>query len=300
MVGGQAGEQLAAGVAGSTRSCRGGEGRVAEVHEAQVGPALGERRRQEAEVVVLHQHGRALGGRLGHHVGEGLVHRAVGAPTPRASGCRSGAGGPGRRGRGGRTRGPRCRRRRRRPGRRRRRRRAAAPGSPRPRPRPRAAASRSPSDMAAATHRASVPAPAGPGPTPARRRPAGHQVAVVVPARTTPGPGWRRSRPGARAMGPLYTGRAMAPRARIGRCFTVAVRVVIAPDKFQGTATARAVARADRRPAWEPATRPTSCRWPTAARAPSTRSAAPTAPPRSPGRSGDPVEAAWRLRRGSR
>ena len=55
--------------------------------------------------------------------------------------------------------------------------------------------------------------------------------------------------------------------------------------------------RRGRRPGGRPrrAGRATRCRWPTAARARSTRSGARTAPRRSPARSGGSVDAAWRL-----
>ena len=55
-------------------------GRVAEVDRGEVGAALGQAETQQAQVVVLHQHGGALGGDLGHRVGERLVHVAVGLP----------------------------------------------------------------------------------------------------------------------------------------------------------------------------------------------------------------------------
>ncbi len=42
---------------------------MAEVHEAQVGPGRAQGRGHQGEVVVLHQHGRALGGRVGRGVG---------------------------------------------------------------------------------------------------------------------------------------------------------------------------------------------------------------------------------------
>jgi glycerate 2-kinase len=52
-------------------------------------------------------------------------------------------------------------------------------------------------------------------------------------------------------MGPFYTEPARAPAGPGRRCFTGAVRVVIAPDKFKGTASARAIARAIADRLWE-------------------------------------------------
>ena len=52
-------------------------------------------------------------------------------------------------------------------------------------------------------------------------------------------------------MTPFYTDQGGAPAGPDRRCFTVAVRVVIAPDKFKGTATARAVARSIADRLWE-------------------------------------------------
>jgi glycerate kinase len=49
----------------------------------------------------------------------------------------------------------------------------------------------------------------------------------------------------------FYTGRVVPPAGPAPRCFTVSVRVVIAPDKFKGTTTARAVARAIADRLWE-------------------------------------------------
>ena len=73
------------------------------------------------------------------------------------------------------------------------------------------------------------------------------------------------------------------------------MRVVAAPDKFRGTATAAEVAAAVGRAAAGPGGTATRCRWPTAARARSTRSAGRTAPPTVTGPLGDPVAAGWRL-----
>jgi hypothetical protein len=43
---------------------------------------LADHRRQQREVVVLHQHHRVVAARLGHHrVGKALVDRAVGLPV---------------------------------------------------------------------------------------------------------------------------------------------------------------------------------------------------------------------------
>ena len=53
---------------------------VAEVHAGQVGAELLEAGRHQAQVVVLHEHGRAVVRHLRHRVGEGVVHRPVRVP----------------------------------------------------------------------------------------------------------------------------------------------------------------------------------------------------------------------------
>ena len=60
-----------------------GEGRVGEVDGVEVGPLFGEQSGQEAEVVVLHQDGRPVGGGGVHdRREEQLVELAVGLPGP--------------------------------------------------------------------------------------------------------------------------------------------------------------------------------------------------------------------------
>ena len=74
------------------------------------------------------------------------------------------------------------------------------------------------------------------------------------------------------------------------------MRVLICPDKFKGTASAaevaRAMALAVERRGWEAVL---AARWPTAARARSTRSAAPNRASTVTGPLGAPVRASWRL-----
>ena len=80
-VGGQPGQHLAGDVVRQHPQPRGGgERRVAEVDGRQVGPALDEAETQQAQVVVLHQHRRPMGGGLGHRLGEGVVDLAVRLP----------------------------------------------------------------------------------------------------------------------------------------------------------------------------------------------------------------------------
>ena len=57
-----------------------GKGRVGEVHRLQVRPLAGQRRAHEGQVVVLDEDPSALGGDLGHPLGELLVELAVGLP----------------------------------------------------------------------------------------------------------------------------------------------------------------------------------------------------------------------------
>ena len=59
---------------------RRGEGRVQEVHGAQVGATLGQHPAQQREVVVLHEHGVALAGALDDDVGHGAVVGPVAVP----------------------------------------------------------------------------------------------------------------------------------------------------------------------------------------------------------------------------
>ena len=56
------------------------ERRVAEVHGGEVGPGRPEPLGHQAQVVVLHEHRRALGRRGRDGVGEGVVDLAVGVP----------------------------------------------------------------------------------------------------------------------------------------------------------------------------------------------------------------------------
>ena len=71
MVGGQAVEQLGERLGRQdTQQVGRGERRVAEVHQPQVGPLVAQQRREQGEVVVLHEHGGAVGRLLGHRVGE--------------------------------------------------------------------------------------------------------------------------------------------------------------------------------------------------------------------------------------
>ncbi len=80
-VAGHAVEELAVGVVGQhAQHVRIGEGRVEEVHGAQVGPALGQHPAEQREVVVLHQHRGALVRPVRHRVGHGLVVGPVALP----------------------------------------------------------------------------------------------------------------------------------------------------------------------------------------------------------------------------
>ena len=184
-----------AAASGSAPSHTGGANGVwLKCTHARSGRVVAQPGRHQAQVVVLHEHGRALGRHLGHRVGEGVVHRAVGVPRVGPATRRRPARGRGPTGRGARTRAPRCSPRRRRGGRSRGRGRAAARGTRRPRPRPALAASRSPSDMAAASQVTSPSAAERPD---ARHQPAGAALAderaVVRRARTTPGRGSTRA-----------------------------------------------------------------------------------------------------------
>ena len=122
---------------------------------AQVGAPVAQARGDQAQVVVLHEHGRALRRHVGHGVGEDLVHARGRRPTRRASGVEARARGRGPTGRGGRTRAPRCSPRRRRAGRSPRRWRAGGRGSPSASTTPGGGRRRSPSVMAAASQVAS-------------------------------------------------------------------------------------------------------------------------------------------------
>ena len=78
---GQAVEQRRARTVGEHPQVVGsGERGVAEVHQVEIGAADGERLGQQAEVVVLHEDHGPLRCHLGHGVGEGVVHGAVGGP----------------------------------------------------------------------------------------------------------------------------------------------------------------------------------------------------------------------------
>src|SRR5829696_5214301 len=100
---------------------------------------------------------------------------------------------------------------------------------------PSPAASRSASEMAAEIHVAPVPATTGPMP----------DTSPPAPRRPTSAPdSSRRNETGPR-LDTTTTGRS-AMGANLG-----AMRVVAAPDKFRGTATAAAVAEAVGRAAWE-------------------------------------------------
>ena len=80
-VAGHAVEQLGRHVVGQHAEHVGrGEGRVQEVHRAQVGPRLGQHPPEEREVVVLHEHGVALAGPRHHDVGHGPVVGPVALP----------------------------------------------------------------------------------------------------------------------------------------------------------------------------------------------------------------------------
>ena len=57
-----------------------GEGRVQEVHGAQIGPSFGQHPAQQRKVVVLHEHGVALAGAAGDDVGDGAVVGPVPLP----------------------------------------------------------------------------------------------------------------------------------------------------------------------------------------------------------------------------
>ena len=71
----------AAASSGSTPKQGGiGEGRVQEVHRAQVGPLLGQHPPEQREVVVLHEHGVALARPCHDHVGHGPVVGPVALP----------------------------------------------------------------------------------------------------------------------------------------------------------------------------------------------------------------------------
>src|SRR6478736_3870081 len=56
------------------------EGDVVEPPDAHVGPQLAQQRRHELQLVVLHPDGRALGGDLGHRLGEAPVDGLVARP----------------------------------------------------------------------------------------------------------------------------------------------------------------------------------------------------------------------------
>ena len=86
-------------------------------------------------MVVLHEHGRAVGRGLGHGVGERVVHRSVGVPRVPPAGVEGRLAGEVPQARGARTRAPRCSPRRRPGGTPPDRGRAAARGTRRPRPR---------------------------------------------------------------------------------------------------------------------------------------------------------------------
>ena len=78
---GQPGQELAGGVVGEhAQHVRVGEGDVAEVDRAQVGPPLGQHPAQQREVVVLHQDRGRVGGFGADHVGHGPVVGAVAGP----------------------------------------------------------------------------------------------------------------------------------------------------------------------------------------------------------------------------
>jgi len=78
---GQPGEQLSGRVVGQdAQRVRIGEGDMAEVHGAQIGPCLGQHPPEEREVIVLHQHGRVRRRVRAHGVGHGLVVAAIGVP----------------------------------------------------------------------------------------------------------------------------------------------------------------------------------------------------------------------------
>ena len=80
-VAGHAVEQLGHHVVGQHAEHVGrGEGRVQEVHGAQVGARLGQHAPEEREVVVLHEHGVTPARPGHHHVGHGPVVGPVALP----------------------------------------------------------------------------------------------------------------------------------------------------------------------------------------------------------------------------
>ena len=279
VVAGQALEQLARRTrSGSTRSRSGpAKGvwlkwtvRRSGRRSASSGPT-------QAEVVVLHEHGGAVGGALGHRVGERLGSPRGTPPTPRRSGGRTAAAGPGRTARGRGTRAWRCRRRRR-PWRS-----CAGVDVEQPGPEPlgldqrlaRPPPGRRRSSPRPARWRPCRPR-AAPGPTPGRPRPAGRPARRRRRAGTTAAPGSTRARSVGRSrhrartvggcvtpdhasvappdrwrvVGPPNRRRrrrargAGAPGRRGGQ--DGGVHVVAAPDKFRGTATAAEVRRGHR------------------------------------------------------
>src|SRR6478609_1413484 len=98
---------------------------------------------------------------------------------------------------------------------------------------------------------ASVPLTSGARP---ETRPPAPRLARSSPSSSTvndSGPRLETITTGRGDMGPFYTGPMVPAAGPAPRCFTVSVRVVIAPDKFKGTITARAVARAIADRLWE-------------------------------------------------
>ena len=145
---------------------------------------------------------------------------------------------------------------------------------------PRSAASRSPSEMAAAIQTASVPVTSGARPDTSPPAPAlGHQVAVVAQRerqRTTVGHDHDRALcHGARSTPTRRRGarRARTDAASLWRCASSSLPTSSRAPRRRAPSPGRSPTGSG-----SSATTPSSCPWPTAARASSTCSAGPTAP----------------------
>ena len=284
------------GVGQHPQLIRPGERGVGEVHRVQIGTPLAEHRSGQREVVVLHQHGGAVGRILGHRVGEGPVDSRGRHPTRRRSACRTSAFGPARTARGARTRAWRCRRRRRRRGRRRGRAPAGGRGTrPRRSVPVRRRRGRRPTWRRRSTTCRSRP-PAAPGRTRGRPRRGAAAAGRARRARTRSARGSRPARPLAPTPGRSSPDHA-PPAGRTGsgrRPYGHRDQNQFGggrPTKHGGCTSSPRLTSSGARPTpprWPPRSRGRSsssatpacrCRWPTAARARSTCSADPTASP---------------------